>query len=184
LLKVAKNYDQIENNIRNYMSLYALDVMKYEKNSGHHGNILNTNIKRWNTISINNNFTISKKHNNILLIFDVFCSIKNKISIMSEQIKIEINLTNPEQTKQILSKLIDIFKFFEDIEVLIYFNNFNHLIKLSIESYQVKILNTIRKIIGDEEFIDNVTNIYPTLITYKNITSEKICKNYVFQFQS
>ena len=50
MLKVAKNYDQIENNIRNYMSLYALDVMKYEKNSGHHGNILNTNIKRWNNI--------------------------------------------------------------------------------------------------------------------------------------
>ena len=176
MLKVAKNYDQIENNIRNYMSLYALDVIKYEKNSFYNGNILKTNIKRWNTISLNFNFTISEKHNNILLLFDVFYSIKNKISIMTEQIKTEKNLSNLEETKQILSKLIEIFKYFEDIEVLIYFDDFDQLIKLSIESKQIKILNTVRKIIGESKFIRKINELYPASMLDKNMTSEKICK--------
>ena len=183
MLKISKNYDQIEINIRNYMSLYALDVMKYETNSSYNGNILNTNIKRWNLISINNNFTISEKHNNILLLFDVFYSIKNKISMITEQLKTENNLSKPEETKQILNRLIEIFKFFEDIEVLIYFDDFDELIKLSIAAKQIKILNTIRKIIGESKFIRKINEMYPNIMLDKNMTCEKICKNYVSQFQ-
>jgi len=168
------------------MSLYALDVTKYEKNAGHHGNILITNIKRWNAISLNNNFTISKKHNKILLLFDVYCSIKNKILMLSQQIQkqIENSNSNINNYRDQLQKQLEIITYFEDIEVLIYFDNFDSIIRLSIESYQVKILNTIRKIIGDEEFIIKIKEFYPTLITDKNITSDKICKNYVIQFQS
>lgn len=176
MLKVAKNYEQIEINIRNYMSLYALDVMKYELNSTYNGNILNTNIKRWNTISLNSKFTISEKHNNILLLFDIFNSIKNKISSISEQLKTEKILSNPEESKKILSKLIQIFKFFEDIEVLIYFDNFDHIIKLSIEAKQIKILNTIRKIIGESNFITKIKEMYPNIFLNKNLSCEKICK--------
>jgi hypothetical protein len=176
ILKVAKNYELIEINIRNYMSLYALDVMKYEKNSTYNGNILNTNIKRWNTISLNSKFTISEKPNNILLLFDIFNSIKNKISMLSEQLKKEQLLSNPEETKQILNKLIEIFKYFEDIEVLIYFDDFDQLIKLSIEVTQIKILNTIRKIIGESKFVRKINELYPNIVLDKNITCEKICK--------
>lgn len=179
MLKHAKNYEQIEINIRNYMSLYALDIMKYETDSIYNGNILNTNIKRWNTISLNSKFTISEKHNNILLLFGIFNSIKNKISMMREQLKTEKILSNPEETKQILSKLIEIFKFFEDIEILIYFDNFDQLIRLSVESKQIKILNTIRKIIGESKFIRKINDLYPNIMLDKNMSCEKICKHLI-----
>ena len=42
-----ENYEAIENHIRNYMSLYAIDLMK--GCSSYYMRILITNIKRWNT---------------------------------------------------------------------------------------------------------------------------------------
>ena len=138
LCKKIKAYNQIEYNIRNYMSLYALDIMKYEKDSIYNGNILNTNIKRWNLISLNNNFTISEKHNNILLLFDVFCNLKNKINNLSQQIQLAIeNSINPsadpatykyiETHRNLSQQLIELLGYFEDIEILIYFDNYDQL---------------------------------------------------------
>ena len=48
-LQKNKDYQSIEVNIRDYMSLYAIDLLRC--NSTYHVGILTTNIKRWNIIS-------------------------------------------------------------------------------------------------------------------------------------
>ncbi len=48
-LQNSKEYDLIEINIRDYMSLYAIDLLRTQSN--YNINILLTNIKRWNSIS-------------------------------------------------------------------------------------------------------------------------------------
>lgn len=48
-LQKNHDYDLIEINIRDFISLYAIDVLRTLSN--YHMNILITNIKRWNTIS-------------------------------------------------------------------------------------------------------------------------------------
>jgi hypothetical protein len=184
LLKLDKKYEMIENNIRNYMSLYAIDIMKYDI-LNYHGNILNTNIKRWNKISKNNNFVISKNHNKILTLFDVYCYLKNKKILPDQQSENktkknnQINQINQVNQDKLLSKVIDeLLIFFEDIELLVYFDTYSEMIKISLESNQPKVLNCIREIIGNDNFIIEINNYYPNLISDKNITSDKICKNW------
>ncbi len=56
-LQKNKQYNLIEKNIRDYMSLYAIDLLRTF--SLYHMGILITNIKRWNNISNNSKFEIN-----------------------------------------------------------------------------------------------------------------------------
>ena len=81
-LQKKKEYMLIESNIRDYMSLYAIDILRH--NSSYHIHILITNIKRWNTIAKNNSkFDIqsdSKYINIVFLLIDLYHIINNTTS--------------------------------------------------------------------------------------------------------
>ncbi len=80
-LQKNKEYMLIESNIRDYMSLYAIDLLRH--NAGYHINILISNIKRWNTIAKNNSkFDIksdSKYINSVFLLIDLYNIINVKM---------------------------------------------------------------------------------------------------------
>ena len=108
-LQTEMNYQQIEIEIRNYISLFAIDIMRFSPNT-YHDNILLTNIKRWNKISISNNFITSPLHNKIINLFHIYTKIKEN----------DIN-----------DLILDIFK---DVETLIYLNHFYDLIIYALEN--------------------------------------------------
>ena len=66
--KAEKNYIQIENCIREYMTHYAFDLIQYST-STHNDDILITNIKRWNRISTGFNFITSVQYSKIVIVF-------------------------------------------------------------------------------------------------------------------
>ena len=76
MLQSNKDYQKIEIKIREYMSEYAIKLMK-EGNCYHMG-ILITNIKRWNKISENCNFESDKYYNIIFVLIDIYKSLKNE----------------------------------------------------------------------------------------------------------
>ena len=76
-LQKEKKYEEIENYIIEYISLYAIDIMR--KGDNYNGRILFTNIKRWNKLSkkykigINENNGINVNYYNIVfLLFDIY----------------------------------------------------------------------------------------------------------------
>ena len=75
ILQKKEEYNLIQDKIRNFMSLYAIDLMKY--NNLYHTGILVTNISRWDKISVKYNFekSNSKYHNIIFLLLDIYNSI-------------------------------------------------------------------------------------------------------------
>ena len=75
-LKKLKKYQDIEKYVRDYITKYSFDLIKYSK-STHHDEILSTNIKRWNNISDAFNFT-STTYSKILQIFMIYLKIKKK----------------------------------------------------------------------------------------------------------
>jgi hypothetical protein len=87
LNELQKNHDYklIEINIRDYMSLYAIDLLR--NNTIYHIGILITNIKRWNNISCSR-FDIGdiKYINIVFLLLDIYNILTNKCSIENKDI--------------------------------------------------------------------------------------------------
>ncbi len=76
-LQKNKDYQHIEINIRDYMSLYAIDLLRY--NSNYHTGILISNIKRWNNISTSRFEMCDVKYINIVfLLLDIYNILTNK----------------------------------------------------------------------------------------------------------
>ncbi len=76
-LQKNKDYQSIEINIRDFMSLYAIDLLRH--NAYYHTGILITNIKRWNNIS-NSRFDMCdvKYINIVFLLLDIYNILTNK----------------------------------------------------------------------------------------------------------
>jgi hypothetical protein len=83
-LQQDKNYQSIEINIRDYISLYAIDLLRH--NANYHIGILITNIKRWNNIS-NNRFDMgdTKYINIVFLLLDIYNILTNKCMIYDDK---------------------------------------------------------------------------------------------------
>jgi hypothetical protein len=136
LLQEEKKYLDIELKIRDYISLYGIDVMRAMNN--YYFDILKTNIKRWNRISKNYNFLkkeIKKYYNIIFLLVDIFYNLENKMP------KEEFN------------------KIYSEIELFIINNNFNYLIDQSIKYGMCKVLDKINNYINIFEYINKKYNI-------------------------
>ncbi len=96
LNELQKNHDyhNIEINIRDYMSLYAIDLLR--NNSIYHIGILNTNLKRWNKISTKRfEFCESKYINTVFLLLDIYdiliqCNQNHEIEILYSMVEIYI----------------------------------------------------------------------------------------------
>lgn len=141
LLQKSESYDKIEKNIRDFISLYAIDVMR--KRQVYHMGILITNIKRWNKLSIKYNFCNDEKikyFNIIFLLIDLF----DNINTFTDDIKNEI---------------------FDQIELFILYNDLTIIIKYAIQYKKANILDKIRaftdlnKIIKENYNIDLPENI-------------------------
>jgi hypothetical protein len=122
ILQKDKLYTEIEINIQNYISLFAIDVLRNV--NSYHLDILKTNIKRWNKLSSNSNFNFSKTtekkyYNIIFLLIDIFNNLEKKLPI---------NLFT---------------KIYTEIELILIYEDFNHLVDLAIEYNIPSVLDKI-----------------------------------------
>ena len=157
--KKDKEYSLIEQSIREYIIIYALDIMKYDKiNNCIHSNILATNINRWNKLS-NKIITCSLFDNNeqVIFLFEAFNFIKCKM----------------------YKNLYPIIELFFDFNSIIS-NNYYYLTILSLELGQVKMLDSITKILGYVPLVKIINETYPNFINpnEQNITGLKLCRRY------
>ena len=141
-LQKNKDYQLIEVNIRDYMSLYAIDLLR--TNSNYHIGILTTNIKRWNIISDSRFDMCDIKYINIVfLLLDIYNILTNKCSISDKEI-------------EILFSMIEIYIIHEDFKIFIDYailNNKPGIID-KIKDYEEKNenINTIK-------YIENTYNV-------------------------
>jgi hypothetical protein len=110
-LQKNKQYNLIEINIRDYMSLYAIDLLRTF--SLYHTGILITNIKRWNAIANNSKFEmqigVNSKHyiNIVFLLLDLFNTLTNKCITYNEELAILFSMIELFIIHEDLSKFID-----------------------------------------------------------------------------
>jgi hypothetical protein len=133
-LQKLKKYELIEDNIKNYISLYAIDLIKSV--DMYHSRILKTNIKRWNKISNKYNFNIISTTQNIIFVLFL----------------IYIELTE----KNVDSNILNIFY---EIELTILYKNYNSLIKYCVENNKPTILEKLNKIIDIKNILKNIYNL-------------------------
>lgn len=149
ILQSKEQYEEIEENIRNYISLYGIDAMRHMEI--YHFNILKTNIKRWNVISTHYGFVKlnSKKYYNIIfLLIDIY--------------------------EKLYDKLIteDMILFASEIELLLIYEDFSYLIDLSVKYKLVSIIDKLGYYI---DIIDAINKKYKLNIT-GNVSGKKIFK--------
>lgn len=89
-LKKEKKYNEIEYNIRNYMTKYAFYIMENSIDT-YNAKILDTNIKRWNNITVTFNFIQSEYHNNLLIIFSIYLELQNLKLFKNVELMVETN---------------------------------------------------------------------------------------------
>lgn len=107
-LQKTKEYNLIEINIRDYMSLYAIDLLRTF--SLYHTGILITNIKRWNTIAINSKFEMNTEHkyiNIVFLLLDIFNTLTNKCIYYNDELKIIFSMVELFIIHEDLSNIVD-----------------------------------------------------------------------------
>jgi hypothetical protein len=107
-LQKTKEYNLIEINIRDYMSLYAIDLLRTF--SLYHTGILITNIKRWNTIAINSKFEMNTEHkyiNIVFLLIDIFNTFTNKCTTYNDELKIIFSMVELFVIYEDLTNIVD-----------------------------------------------------------------------------
>ena len=156
--KADKNYSLIEESIKEYITCYAIDVMKNGKHDENiHSPILLTNIKRWNKISNKFHFGDSSKYKNLIILFEAYCCVKRKLN----------------------KNLDPILNLFIDIDELL-LTEYVHLFIISLQLEQHKMLDSIIQILGDKKTFKLLDNFYPKLTNDrdKNTSGLKLCKRY------
>ena len=142
--KKKKDYEKIEEYIKKYISLYAIDLLR--TNSDYDIHILITNISRWNKLS--NKFTFSTNEQNyenfIFVLLDIYKSLfRNKIS--------------DKETKKIK-------EIYGNFELMVLYQNYNQLIDYAIQYKKSNVLDTL---------FDYDSRIYHTIIDEYDITIPK-----------
>ena len=146
--KSAKDYMNIELSIREYMSDYAFDLIKYGNKDVLHDNIFIKNIKRWNEISYSFNFEKSVKHTKIVLLFMIYLQIK-------------------------VFGHIDFLNKLAPIEEIIKNDNYDAFIIYSINNNRSSILELVKKI-PEYNIYENIKKLYPTIQIKDNLSLIKI----------
>jgi len=147
-LQKNKQYNLIEENIRNYISLYAIDLIK--SMDKYYSHILKTNIKRWNNISTKYKFDDpNTTHNTIFVLFSIFYSF-----VIRDQL--DDNICNV----------------FLEIELTILYKNYTSLIKYAVKFNKPSILKNLDSIIDVKKEISLHFDINDKL---KNCSYDKLC---------
>ena len=117
--QLDKKYEKIEENIRNYISLFAIDLMKCC--NFYHIGILMTNLKRWDKITKKYKINIInfKYYNVVFVLLDIMASLS-------------------EYTQNVVNT-------FNNIEIFIIYNDFTFLIKLAVDIAKPGILDKLLK---------------------------------------
>lgn len=148
-LQREEKYQDIEKNIRNYISLYGIDVMRHI--DFYNFGILKTNIKRWNNISNYYNFNkeeTKKYYNIIFLLIDIYKKLYDNISEN------------------------DFIEFSTEIELLIINEDFNSLIDICVKYKLDSIIDKLSNYIDVLKIINNKFNLK---IKY-NMSGKKLLK--------
>lgn len=158
-LKSLKNYNQIESTVRDYITLYSFDLIKYS-NTNYHDEILITNIKRWNKISTKFvcifNFynkktsTKSPTDSKILLLFKIYLEIKKDMAF------------------DLLYKL-------EPVEQIIKNDSYDEFIVWSLTNEKSKILELL-SLIPEYNLEQNIKRLYPDFNFVTGTKSIKMCQ--------
>lgn len=151
LLQKQEKYNEIEMNIRNYISLYGIDLIRID--DCYHFGILKTNIKRWNKISKQYGFNIKENkmyYNLIFLLIDIYDTLKKKL--------------NKDE----------FYIFFSQIELLIMYEDFNYLIEICIKYKISSVLDKLNDYINIYNFISKKYNI-----TFDNNYTGRKLMNYI-----
>lgn len=139
-----QNYEKIEEYIKKYISLYAIDLLR--SISDYHIQILITNICRWNKLS--RKFTFSTKEKNyanfIFVLLDIYKSL------------LRLKLSNSER--------ITIKEIYANFELIILYQDYNQLIDYAISYKKPNIL---------DKLIDYESTIYDTIINDYGISIAK-----------
>ena len=143
-------YEEIEKCIRDYISLYAIDVIRSNDINQQYFKLLDTNIKRW--------CKISNKFNFLNISHDPTTSYYNIMYLI-------IDLYKSVLTDEIGRKL------FEDIELLLLNKDFTNIIKYAVANNKPGILKKISKYYN---LHDLISDIYGIILPSKNITPVKI----------
>jgi len=146
--KSQKDYNNIELCIRDFMSFYSFDLIKYSKKDTFHNNIFIKNIKRWNDISESMNFNTSIKHSKIVILFMLYLHLK----------------------------VLDAFDFLnklQPIEEILEKDNYDEFIIYSINNNRSSILELLKKL-PEYNIYDNIKRLYPTVNIPDNLSSIKI----------
>lgn len=119
-LQNKKKYKEIEKHILNYMSLYAIDLLRSCDN--YHMNILITNIKRWKKLSKHfNEFTDNENYYNIIfLLVDIYKGI-----MFDDDTEIDT--------------------IFSQLELIVIYKDFSNIINYAIKYNKPSILTKINK---------------------------------------
>ena len=143
--QAKQDYEKIEENIKKYISLYAIDLLR--TNNSYNINILNSNISRWNKLS--NKYAFSSKEksycNFIFVLLDIYKSINRN------------NLTNKEK--------ININEIFGQFDLMLLYQDYGPLTKFAVINNKSNILdklfefdNQIYKTVIDEYHLDVAKN--------------------------
>lgn len=146
--KSQKDYNNIELCIRDFMSFYSFDLIKYSKKDIFHNNIFIKNIKRWNDISESMNFNTSIKHSKIVILFMIYLHLK-------------------------VLEAFDFLNELQPIEELLENNNYDVFIIYSINNNRSSILELVKKI-PEYNIYDNIKRLYPNVNINNNLSLIKI----------
>jgi hypothetical protein len=138
VLQKAQNYDMIEKTIRDYISLYAIDVLRHYAN--YYFCILHTNIKRWNIISTKYNFLNGDTHhyhNVVFMLIDIYYGITVKGTQMDDMIK----------------------EIFSMVEIYIINNDFMPLITYAIDYNKPSVIDKLNQYTKINNIIETKYNI-------------------------
>ena len=153
-LQSLKQYMEIEYNINNYISLFAIDVIRHQ--SCYYIDILATNIKRWYHTS--SQIIMTDKYNNIIfLLFDIYHSL----------------LKNNHNSDDITT----IHSMFQMVELYIIYEDFSVLIKYAIEYNKPGVLDKLKTKYDINTMIFKIYRIDVTQHTINNnskISGKKI----------
>lgn len=148
-LKQNKKYNDIESNIRDYMSQYAFQLAR-QINSNYYDKILISNIKRWDKISERYKFKGSEKYNKIILLFYIYNEIKQDVVSNYFHVIKSIDYTNTS-------------------------NDFDSIIYYAVNFNKSKILEKLRLVPG-HNIVSDIKRLYPDLVIQdENIKMNKLC---------
>jgi len=156
-LNTEKKYKEIAKNIMNFFAIFLIDYMKNYKvivDNMYDGNIILTNIKRWDKECQKINIDKLEKYNNAINLFKIFLAI------------FKINKMEP------------CLKKFENIDDLIIFVEYDDFIIFALNNNKSSILDSLANISTEKLVYKLILNLYPDVAKYPLIKFKTLCNKF------